>query len=115
VIQRLSADLRAAFPGARGYSVPGLYRMRALAAAWPEGLSDRMRDLPWGHIVTITATATEDARDWYAERAAAWSQEQLEAAIATRLHERQAAAICNFGRTLEAGDAAAVQRITPTL
>jgi predicted nuclease of restriction endonuclease-like (RecB) superfamily len=71
-----------------------------------------MRDLPWGHIVTITAKATEDARDWYAERAAAWSQEQLEAAIATRLHQRQAAAIINFGRTLEAGDAAAVPRIT---
>ena len=112
VVQRLSADLRAAFPGARGYSVPSLYRMRTLAAAWPEGLSDRMRDLPWGHVVTITAKATEDARDWYAERAAAWSQEQLEAAIATRLHQREAAAITNFDRTLEAGDAAAVQRIT---
>ena len=112
VIQRLSADLRAAFPGARGYSVPSLYRMRPLAAAWPEGLSDRMRDLPWGHIVTITAKATEDTRDWHAERAAAWSQEQLEAAIETWLHQREAAAISNFGRTLEAGDAAAVQRIT---
>jgi hypothetical protein len=48
VVQRLSTDLRAAFPGARGYSVPNLYRMRSFAAAWPEGLSDRMRDLPWG-------------------------------------------------------------------
>ena len=48
VVQRLSADLRTAFPGTRGYSVPSLYRMRALASAWPEGLSDRLRDLPWG-------------------------------------------------------------------
>lgn len=38
VVQRLSADLRAAFPGARGYSVPNLYRMRSVATAWPEGL-----------------------------------------------------------------------------
>jgi predicted nuclease of restriction endonuclease-like (RecB) superfamily len=112
VVQRLSADLRAAFPGARGYSVPSLYRMRTLAAAWPEGLSDQMRDLPWGHVVTIATKATHDARDWYAERAAAWSQEQLEAAIATRLHQREAAAITNFDRTLESGDAEAVQRIT---
>ena len=57
--------------------------MRALAAAWPEGLSDRMRDLPWGHVATIATKAT-DARDWYAERAAAWSQDQLEPAIASR-------------------------------
>ncbi len=112
VVQRLSTDLRAAFPGARGYSVPSLYRMRTLAAAWPEGLSDRMRNLPWGHVVTITTKATDDARDWYAERAGAWSLEQLEAAIATRLHEREAAAITNFEQTLEASDAEAVQRIT---
>ena len=112
VVQRLSADLRAAFPGARGYSVPSLYRMRTLAAAWPEGLSDQMRDLPCGHVVTIATKATHDARDWYAERAAAWSQEQLEAAIATHLHQREAAAITNFNRTLESSDAEAVQRIT---
>lgn len=62
--------------------------------------------------MTITTKATEDARDWYAERAAAWSHEQLEAAIATRLHQREAAAITTFGRTLESGDAEAVQRIT---
>jgi predicted nuclease of restriction endonuclease-like (RecB) superfamily len=71
-----------------------------------------MRDLPWGHIVTIATKAPEAARDWYAERAGAWSQDQLEAAIATRLHQREAAAIINFDQTLEAGDAAAVQRIT---
>lgn len=112
VVQRLSADLRAAFPGARGYSVPSLYRMRALAGAWPEGLSDRMRDLPWGHIVTITTKAAPETHDWYAEHALAWSQAELDAAIATGLHERQGAAITNFDRTLEVGDADAVKRIT---
>ena len=74
-----------------------------------------MRDLPGGHIVTITAKATEDAWDWYAERAAAWSQEQLEAAIATRLHHRHAGAITNFGRTLEAGDARPCRESPATL
>jgi len=112
VVQRLSADLRTAFPGARGYSVPSLYRMRALASAWPEGLSDRLRDPPWGHVVEIATTAKPEARQWYAERAGAWSRAQLEAAIATRLHEREAAAITNFEQTLQAGDAEAVQGIT---
>lgn len=113
VVQRLSADLRAAFPGARGYSVPNLYRMRAFAAAWPdpEGLSDRVRDLPWGHVALLVAETDAEVRDWYVERAGAWSRAQLEAAMASRLHEREGAAITNFDRTLEADDAEAVQRI----
>jgi predicted nuclease of restriction endonuclease-like (RecB) superfamily len=113
VVQRLSADLRAAFPGARGYSVPNLYRMRAFAATWPdpEGLSDRVRDLPWGHVATLVAVTDTKIRDWYVERAGAWSHAQLQTAIASRLHEREGAAITNFARTLEAGDAEAVQRI----
>lgn len=66
VVQRLSADLRAAFPGARGFSVPNLYRMRAFAAAWPdsEGLSDRVRDLPWGHIATLVAVTEPSVGAW---------------------------------------------------
>jgi len=112
VVQRLSADLRAAFPEARGYSVPNLYRMRALAAAWPEGLSDRMRDLPWGHVATLVAKVDRDAQEWYAERAVGWSHAQLQAAVANRLHERQGAALTNFDQTLAADDVDAVQRIT---
>lgn len=112
VVQRLSADLRAAFPGARGYSVPNLYRMRALAVAWPEGLSDRMRDLPWGHVTTLVAKVDRDAQEWYAERAVAWSQAQLQAAITNRLREREGGALTNFGQTLQTDDAEAVQRIT---
>ena len=113
VVQRLSADLRAAFPEARGYSVPSLYRMRAFAAAWPrqEGLSDRVRHLPWGHLTALVAETDPAARDWYAARAGAWSRDQLQTAIASRLHEREGAAISNFERTLDAGDAKAVQLI----
>jgi predicted nuclease of restriction endonuclease-like (RecB) superfamily len=113
VVQRLSADLRAAFPGARGYSVPNLYRMRSFAAAWPdpEGLSDRVRDLPWGHVATLVGIPDRSVRNWYVERAGVWSHAQLQAAIASRLHEREGAAITNFEHTLEADDAKAVQRI----
>lgn len=112
VVQRLSADLRAAFPGARGYSVPNLYRMRSVAAAWPEGLSHRLRDLPWGHVTTLVAQLEPETREWYAERAGAWFLQQLQAFIANRLHERQGAALSNFGHTLQPGDAETVQRIT---
>jgi|SRR5665213_546990 len=114
VIERLSADLRAAFPGARGYSVSSLRYMRAFAAAWPEQemLQSGVGALPWGHVVLLLDRLSDrPIRDWYAARAGSWSRAQLEMAVASRLHEREGAAITNFERTLEAGDAEAVQRI----
>ena len=114
VIERLSADLRAAFPGARGYSVSSLRYMRAFAAAWPERamLQSGVGALPWGHIVLLLdRLADRSTRDWYAARASSWSRVQLETAIMSYLHEREGAAVTNFERTLEAGDAEAVQRI----
>lgn len=114
VIERLSADLRAAFPGTRGYSVSSLRYMRAFAAAWPEQqmLQSGVGALPWGHVVLLLdRLADRSTRDWYAARAGSWSRAELEATIASRLHEREGAALTNFERTLESGDAEAVQRI----
>lgn len=114
VIERLSADLRAAFPGARGYSVSSLRYMRAFALAWPEAgmLQSGFGGLPWGHV-TLLLDRLDDrpTRDWYAARASSWSRVELEAAISSRLHEREGAAITNFRRTLDGADAAAVQQI----
>jgi len=115
VVQRLSADLRTAFPGASGFSPANLARMRSFALAWPDetGLAHGVRDLPWGHIVELVQKLDDrNTRDWYAQRAVAWTRAQLQAHIANRLHERQAAAITNFDRTLQADDAEVVQRIT---
>jgi predicted nuclease of restriction endonuclease-like (RecB) superfamily len=115
VIERLSADLRAAFPGARGYSVSSLRYMRAFAVAWPEQemLQSGVGALPWGHVVLLLdRLADRPTRDWYAARAGSWSRAQLETAIVSHLHEREGAAITNFERTLDEGDAEAVQRIT---
>ena len=55
IVERLSADLRAAFPGARGFSVSSLRYMRAFAAAWPEQemLQHGVGALPWGHITRL--------------------------------------------------------------
>ncbi len=114
VVQRLSADLRAAFPGATGFSPANLARMRSFAIAWPEeaGLAHGVQDLPWGHIVELVQKLDDrSTRDWYVQRAGAWTRAQLQTHIATRLHEREGAAITNFERTLEADDAEAVQRI----
>lgn len=113
VIRLLSADLRAAFPGGTGFSPANLARMRSFALAWPEeGLAQHVRDLPWGHIVELVQKLDDrDVRDWYARHAGVWTRMQLQANIANRLHKREGAAITNFERTLEAGDAEVVQRI----
>jgi hypothetical protein len=55
IVERLSADLRAVFPGARGFSVSSLRYMRAFAAAWPERemLQHGVGALPWGHYADV--------------------------------------------------------------
>lgn len=100
IVERLSADLRAAFPGARGFSVSSLRYMRAFAAAWPERemLQSGTGALPRGHIMLLLDKLSDrPTRDWYAARASGWSVglsgAELEHHIASRLHERQAAAI----------------------
>jgi predicted nuclease of restriction endonuclease-like (RecB) superfamily len=115
VIRQLSTDLRAAFPEASGFSPANLARMRSFALAWSSeaDLAHGVRDLPWGHIVVLLQQlADRETRDWYVLRAGSWSRVQLQAYITSRLHEREGAALTNFRRTLEAGDAEAVQRIT---
>jgi predicted nuclease of restriction endonuclease-like (RecB) superfamily len=115
IVERLSADLRSGFPGARGFSVRSLRYMRAFAAAWPERemLQSDIAALPWAHITLLLDKLSDrPTRDWYAARASGWSGAELAHHIASRLHERQAAAITNFDRALPTGDAEVVQRIT---
>ncbi len=115
VVQRLSLDLRAAFPGARGFSVRSLRYMRAFAAAWPERemLQSGIAALPWAHVTLLLDKLPDrPTRDWYAARASSWSKAELAHHIASHLHEGEGAAITNFEQALEAGDAEAVQRIT---
>ena len=55
IVERLSLDLRAAFPGTRGFSVRSLRYMRAFAAAWPERkmLQSGIAALPWAHYADV--------------------------------------------------------------
>ena len=108
IVQRLSADLRAAFPDMRGFSLANLRYMRAFAAAWPEEemLQHGVGALPWGHIVVLLDKLDDrPTRDWYAARAGQWTRVVLEHHIHTRLHEREGAALSNFEETLPDGEA----------
>ncbi len=111
IVQRLSADLRAAFPDMRGFSVQNLNRMRYFAAAWPdeEMLPHGVGTLPWGHIsVLLDRLDDRETRDWYSARAGQWTRAMLEHHIATRLHEREGAVLSNFDQTLSEGDESAL-------
>jgi predicted nuclease of restriction endonuclease-like (RecB) superfamily len=102
VIDRLSADLREAFPEMKGLSVRNLKYMRAFAGSWPEPkiVQQPVAQLPWGHNIVLLQKLDEPApRLWYAQSAAAhgWSRKLLEHHIATRRYEREGKALTNFG------------------
>lgn len=109
VIDRLSADLRAAFPDMKGFSPRNLKYMRAFAAAWPDGtiVQQLVAQLPWGHIVRLLDQLDDaQTREWYLRKAIehGWSRSILELQIERRLHVRQGKAVTNFATTLPPTD-----------
>lgn len=105
VIERLSQDLRAAFPEMKGFSRANLMYMRAFAAAWPDEkiVQQAVGQLPWGHnVVLLTQLKDPAQRLAYAQSAVAhgWSRNVLNMHIETRLLERTGRAVTNFELTL---------------
>jgi len=105
VIDRLSADLRAAFPEMQGFSPRNLKYMRAFAEAWPEPafVQQVAAQLPWFHNCTLLDRVKgKDVRAWYARQTIehGWSRNVLLAQIETRVHERAGKALTNFKGTL---------------
>jgi len=116
VIDRLSADLRAAFPDMKGLSSSNLKYMKFFAQECPgRQFGQQTADqLPWFHIVTLlTQVRDSDERAWYARQAVdqAWSRDTLTCQIRSRLHQRQGAALTNFGRRLPAPQAGLATQI----
>jgi len=94
VIDRLSADLRDAFPDMKGFSSRNLASMKAFAQECPDlriGQQSAAR-LPWFHIVTVITKVSDPAlRDWYARAALeqSWPRDTLVVQIRNQLHLRQ--------------------------
>src|SRR3989339_356447 len=119
IIDRVSADLRAAFPEMSGFSPRHLRRMRAfyreyqprtsgsrprggaklLAPKWPRAVAK----LPWAHNVILMEKLKDlKMRSWYASATLefGWSRDVLVLQIQSQAHKRQGKAITNFHRTL---------------
>jgi len=105
VIERLSQDLRNAFPDMKGFSPRNLKYMRAFAEVWPDEsiVQGVLAQLPWYHqIALLDKLKTDEERKWYASKAIEhnWSRNVLVMQIETGLHERGGQAVTNFPTTL---------------
>jgi predicted nuclease of restriction endonuclease-like (RecB) superfamily len=105
VIDRLSADLRGAYPDMHGLSPRNLKYMRAFAAAWPEHsfVQQVAAQIPWFHnCVLIDRVPDASAREWYIDATLknGWSRNILELQIDRQAHKRQGKAVTNFKTTL---------------
>ncbi|MEZ4267611.1 MAG: PDDEXK nuclease domain-containing protein [Myxococcota bacterium] len=110
VVDRLSVDLRRAFPDMKGLSPRNLKYMRTFAGAWPERsiVQQAVAQIPWGHNVRLLDKLGDpEVRLWYAKKARlhGWSRDVLVMQIETRLHDRQGQAVTNFDATLPAPQA----------
>ena len=101
VVDRIAADLKAAFPDAKGFSPRNLKYMRAFAEAWPDEdfVQGVLAQLPWYHqLALLEKLATSEDRRWYVAKSIehGWSRNILVMQIEARAKERTGAAITNF-------------------
>lgn len=62
IVENLSADLRAEFPGISGFSSPNLYRMRQFCAVYRQNeiLSPLVREISWTKNLVIMDRCKDD-------------------------------------------------------
>ena len=105
VIDRLSADLRKAFPTMQGLSTRNLLAMKIFAREFPNSpiAQQPVAQLPWGHVLQIIQRIKDPAvRDFYIQQTIShgWSRSILEIQIQNRLHLRAGRAQSNFALTM---------------
>ncbi len=106
-IDNLAADLKIAFPDAKGYSVRNLKYMAKFASVYTdeEFVQQAVAQIPWGHTVVLLDKFTDDTiRNWYVQKTIenTWSRNVLIHQIESGLYERQVIAekTSNFERRL---------------
>lgn len=105
VIDRLSFDLKEAFPDMGGFSPRNLKYMRAFAEAYPDmAIVQRVvAQIPWkSNLALLDKVKDYDLRLWYAQKTLenGWSQPVLVFQIASALHQRLGQLDNNFAVSL---------------
>lgn len=109
IIDRLSEDLKEAFPEMNGFSPRNLKYMRKFAEEWPDRaiVQRTAAQIPWrSNQLLLDKLNQQETRCWYAQKTAenGWSRDILALQIESRLHERQGKALHNFALTLPPAD-----------
>ncbi len=105
VIDRLSADLKQAFPEMNGFSTRNLKYMRKFAHMWQDEtiVQKLFAQLPWGHNITLMEKVKEPNRRMVYAMAAieyGWSKNILELQLEAYTIERTGKLPENFNETL---------------
>ncbi len=109
VIDRLSHDLKTAFPDMIGFSPRNLKYMRKFAESWSDKaiVQEVLAQITWYHNLALLEKCKDtEVRLWYARKTNenGWSRNILAVQIETRLHERQGKAVNNFPTALPPAD-----------
>lgn len=105
VVDRLSTDLRQAFPDMKGFSPRNLKYMRSFAAAWSkqEIVQAPLAQLTWyHHLALLEKLSDPPQRLWYAQQTLThgWSRNILTIQIEANSIHRQGKALHNLTTTL---------------
>lgn len=109
VIDRLSLDLREAYPEMKGFSSRNLLFMRSFAEACPDAavVKQLVSQLPWGHVIRLLQRVKEPKiREWYIRKSIehGWSRSVLELQVDGHAHARHGRALTNFNATMPPAD-----------
>lgn len=109
VIDRLSKDLKDAFPEMQGFSSRNLKYMRKFAECWTdfEFVQRTVAQIPWrSNIVLMDKIKDQTSRSWYALKTMeyGWSKDILDIQISTGLIKRQGNLVNNFVDALPPAD-----------
>ena len=109
IIDRMSYDLKQAFPEMQGFSPRNLKYMRKFAESWsdPELVQRTVAQIPWRSNITLLDKLSDPKlRLWYAQKTIehGFGKDMLVFQIETRLHERQGTSTNNFDVALPPTD-----------
>ncbi len=116
IIDRLSTDLRRAFPELKGFSPRNLKYMRKFAENYPveQFVQEVLAQITWYHNLTLLEKVKEPTkREWYIQATIeyGWSRNVLVHQIESGLYHRQGKALTNFEKTLPAPQSELAQQI----
>ena len=116
VIDRMSKDLKDAFPEMSGFSPRNIKYMRKFAECWPdyEIVQRVVAQIPWRSNISLMDKLTDrESRIWYAQKTIenGWSKAVLDMQIESGLLERSGKSVNNFPVALPPADSDMVNQI----